>query len=214
MESLLTPEILQTLIQTIGAVLVAILTKKAIPPPSEPGEETPEGQRLDIGRILRPLVGWMAAGVTGVLTFFVIGAILSLLFRPSVAITSPAEGQEVEITRVDTGSAYFEVVGTSKHVAGNPDLRIYVLVHPTEPFAAGWWVQSPSATAPDGRWEGVAWIGNPEFPTQSGHLVQIVAVAARLEYVQSVQHVDDPKDLRPRAMSSFVEFTIGEVKEQ
>jgi len=41
-----------------------------------------------------------------------------------------------------------------------------------------------------------------------------VAVAARPEYVQSVQHVDDPKDLRPRAMSPFVEFTIGEVKEQ
>jgi len=160
------------------------------------------------------LVGWMAAGVTGVLTFFVIGAILSLLFRPSVAITSPVEGQEVEITRVDTGSAYFEVIGTSKHVAGNPELRIYVLVHPARPFASGWWVQSSSATAPDGRWEGVAWIGSPEFQAQTGDAVQIVAVAAPLEDVQGVQHVDDPKDLRPRAMSPFVEFTIGKVKEQ
>lgn len=159
-------------------------------------------------------VGWMAAGVAGALTFFVIGAILSLLFRPSVATTSPVEGQEVEITHVETCSSYFEVVGTSTRVAGNPDLRIYVLVHPTRLFDPRWWVQSPSAVAPDGRWKGTAWIGNPESPAKPGHVVQIVAVAAQPEDVRSLQHVDDPKDLQPRATSPFVEFTIGEVKEQ
>lgn len=186
---------------------MAILTKKGT-------EKVARRQRRDIGGALGQLVGWMAAGVVGAPTFFVIGALLSLLFRPSVAITSPVRSQDVEVTRIDTGSAYFEVVGTSEHVAGDPELRIYVLVHPTKPFASGWWVQSPSATAPDGRWEGIAWIGSPEFPTQPGHVVQIVAVAGRLEDVRSVQHVDDPKDLRPRAMSLFVEFTIGKVAEQ
>jgi len=39
-------------------------------------------------------------------------------------------------------------------------------------------------------------------------------MAARPEDVRGVQHIDDPKDLRPHAMSPFVEFTIGEVKEQ
>jgi len=207
MESLLTPEVLQTIIKTIGGVLVAILTKKGT-------EKIARGRRPDIGRVLSQLIGWIAAGVAGAVTFLLIGAGLSLLFRPSVAITSPVRGQDVEVTRIETGSAYFEVAGTSERVAGDPELRIYVLVHPAKPFASGWWVQSPSATAPDGQWKGVAWIGNPEFPTQPGHVVQIVAVAARVEDVQSVQHVDDPKDLRPRTMSPFVEFTIGKVKEQ
>jgi len=203
-------ELIQTIIKTAGAVLVAFLAKKGT-------KEIPKITRRPrpyIGGALGQLVGWMAAGVVGALTFFVIGALLSLLFRPSVAITSPVRSQDVEVTRIDTGSAYFEVAGTSEHLAGSPELRIYVLVHPTKPFASGWWVQSPSATAPDGRWEGVAWIGDPDFQAQTGDVVQIVAVAARLEDVQAVQHVDDPKDLRPRAMSPIVEFTIGKVEEQ
>lgn len=201
-------ELIQTIIKTAGAVLVAILTKKAVPPQPPPPPPTP------IGDTLRKLAPWIVAGVSGALTYFVIGAILTFFFRPSIAITSPARGQDVEVTRIDTGSAYYEVVGTSEHVAGDPELRIYVLVHPSEPSASGWWVQSPSATAPHGRWEGVAWIGSPEFQAQTGAVVQIVAVAARLEDVRSLQHVDDPKDLQPRATSPFVAFTIGEVKEQ
>ncbi|MBC8275301.1 MAG: hypothetical protein H8E40_10075, partial [Chloroflexi bacterium] len=144
MESLLTPEVLQTVIKTIGAVLVAILAKKGT-------EKVARRQRRDIGGTLGQLAGWVAAGVAGALTFILIGAVLSLLFRPSVAITGPVRGQSVEITRTDTGSAYFEVIGTSEHVAGNPKLRIYVLVHPTQPFDSRWWVQSPSAVAPDGQ---------------------------------------------------------------
>ena len=82
------------------------------------------------------------------LTLFVI-----YLSSPGVKITEPADGKMVAvILHADTGSSEFRVRGTASHIKSNSSRRIYLLVHPDDPPAPGWWIQPAVSLDSDGNW--------------------------------------------------------------
>lgn len=130
-----------------------------------------------------------------------------------VAITTPGEGQAIEVRLLpETGSGSFTVSGTSDEVFDDDSLRLYVLVHPADPFAAGWWIQQPVAVDRSGRWTTQAWIGNADFPPHVGDKVDIVAIAADPAEIGGRTQLSDPKDARPAAQSDIVSVSIGTIE--
>lgn len=196
-------EIAKILIQTIGAIVVAIITKKIVPKRSS--------NRAHKARV--DYVGWGIVGVTAALTFFGLGFLYNALTpKPTVDITSPRSGEAIEVKLIETGSGSFLVSGRSERVATDPNVRVYVLIHPSDPFAAGWWIQTPVVMDSDGHWYGQAWIGNLEFPPEVGHTLDILAVVAYPDKVQHRVKVDDYKDLNPIAQSDIVAVRIGSIE--
>ena len=152
-------------------------------------------------------------GVTLVLlSAILLGTRFILPSEPEVAIRNPSPGQSVDAWIAPTGSGAFTVTGASSAISSNQDLRIYVLVHPALPSAAGWWIQKPALVNTTGSWSAESWIGSSEFPPQVGQEVDVVAVAAEPDIVAGQTHVDDPKDLRPAAQSEIVHFKIGNLR--
>src|SRR3954462_2336792 len=101
---------------------------------------------------------WMLIFVILFLIFLTIFAIW--IFSPVVAITEPADGQTIDvILHGDTGSSEFRVRGTASHLKSNSRRRIYLLVHPDDPPAPGWWIQPAVSVDSGGHWSGVAWFG-------------------------------------------------------
>jgi hypothetical protein len=157
-------------------------------------------------------------------TFFAVSVALALVAviilvprfflrdKPSVTIVNPASGDSIEVRRIPTGSGMFEVSGSSSAVFENPDLRIYVLVHPSAPSASGWWIQKPAGVDATGSWYAECWIGDPKFPPQAGNRVDIVSIAAKPSSVEGKEHVNDPKDLMPAAQSGIVRFYLGTIR--
>ncbi|HEX2081720.1 MAG TPA: hypothetical protein VHG08_28710 [Longimicrobium sp.] len=126
---------------------------------------------------------------------------------PEVEITTPLPGQPVELRLSPEGSGAFSVSGSSSGVADDLDRRVYVLIHPEDPWAAGWWVQSQATVDPrSGEWTSRNWFGDRKFTPAPGHRLQLVAVVTR---PHAVTFVNDPKDLRPVAQSRVVPITVG-----
>lgn len=145
----------------------------------------------------------------GVVAGLILVPRLLLSDKPSVRIDTPSPSQPVKVRRAPTGSGSFTVSGSSSAVFKDPDLRIYVLVHPADPFAAGWWIQRPALVDTTGSWTAECWIGNADFPPHPGDKVDIVSVAAEPHVVGGRLEVDDPKDLMPAAQSGIVRFSLG-----
>jgi uncharacterized membrane protein YuzA (DUF378 family) len=130
---------------------------------------------------------------------------------PTVTITAPVAGEDVEVQLLPKGGGAFAVRGTSEGIAQDADLRVFVLVHPENPFAAGWWIQSPPVMESNGDWSGQAMIGNPQALPKVGDTLNIVAVAAARD-VPRQSKADDPKDLKPVAQSKTVRLRIDPIK--
>lgn len=211
MDELLAPDTAKVIVPGISAVVVAIITYVVGPvvvqrlrrPP-------PPGQPREPGRLLYAAL----AGITAAVTFFGLWlAYDALAPRPSVAITSPAAGQQIEVTILpDTGAGLFIVTGTSTEVFAEPDLRVYVLVHPADPFASGWWIQHPATVDRNGRWSTQAWIGSTDFPPHQGDRIDLLVIAAGPDAVAGRTQVSDPKDLGPAAQSDIVQVSIGTLR--
>jgi hypothetical protein len=212
MENLIAPTTLGLIIQAISAIVVAIITyvvgPSVKPPPSKflkPGETKP--------RPPSKLIYAIAGGGTAAITFAVIGLLFNVFApKPSVAITSPTASQPIEVRLANTGSGSFTVSGTSSEVFSAPDLRVYVLVHPADPPAAGWWIQQPATVEQNGQWSALAWIGSKDFPPHVGDKIDILVVATRPEQVTGLEKVSDPKDIKPVAQSAIVKIGIGVTK--
>lgn len=94
--------------------------------------------------------------------------------QPVVEITNPVDAIDCPGTK----ECLFTVEGTSSNVVTNHDLRIYVFVFPVDPPGSGWYPQvSPATVKQDGTWSQTpAWLGSEQYPAESGHTFQIVAL--------------------------------------
>ena len=214
MEELLASDVLGQIIQAVVAIIVAVITYIVGPivvswlkRRSSRGKSRPSTQPPN--RLMYAL----ASGVMAAITFVGIGLVYpALVPGPTVEIISPKYGESIEVEIADTGSGSFFVSGNSERVATNPDLRVYVLVHPADPYAPGWWIQPSVAMDLSGSWSGQAWIGDPDFPPHAGDKLDVLAIVASPERVQNRLKVDDPQDLKPRARSHIVSVSIKATK--
>jgi hypothetical protein len=209
MEVLLAPTVLGIIIQTVGAVIVAGITYIV---PIVMARRKPEPP-MPISRPATQMSNWLrhalVSGVVAVITFVVIGLVyLALAPSPTVGIISPRDGESIEVQIAETGSGSFFVSGNSERVAANPDLRVYVLVHPVDPYGAGWWIQEPVVMDRSGSWSGLAWIGDTDSPPHAGDKLDVVAIVSSPERIQNRPRVDDSQDFRPRAQSHIVSISI------
>lgn len=207
MEKLLASEFIGILIQVVGAIIASIVVELII-------------ERRSVKRSFTPpppsLVGWVTAGVVAAVMFSVIGfAYNQFTPTPTVDIASPLSGQGIEVQVSDTAGkksgGLFVVTGNSQSVSSDPNLRVYVLVHPSTPWAAGWWIQSPANMQSDGRWSTKAWIGDAESPPNVGDQLDIVGITASPSQVQNRSWVNDPKDLKPKGQSYIVNLIIKSI---
>ena len=209
MTDLLSSDVLGILIQTVGAIIVAVISKWGISKVRT--EKAPPGPNNQ--KKYRDYFGWVVAGVAATITFILIGFAYSVFTpEPMVEISSPRVGERIEIEIADTGSGSFVVRGGSERVANNSDLRVILLVHPSNPFGAGWWIQAPVVMNGNGSWSGQAWIGDSETPPQIDDTLDILAIVVDPTQAQNPIRVDDPKDLDPKAQSNVVSVTIGTMK--
>jgi hypothetical protein len=212
MQDLLASDLPGIIIQTIGAIIVAIITKKVV---DGKGKNDDKKQQLEEGqqRKAQNYSGWIITGVVAAVTFVIFGLAYDIFTpEPTIEITSPKNRESIEVRIAETGSGSFLVDGNSTRVIDNPRLRILILVHPADPFAEGWWIQPAVVMNSDGTWSGQAWIGDPNFPPNVGNLVDILVIVADPEQVQGQTKVSDPKDLNPVVQSSVVRFSIKSTK--
>jgi hypothetical protein len=208
MEILFAPNTVVLIIQAISAIVVAVITYVAGPivarKVTKPKETPPKPHQPS--KLKYAFVGGIAAAIT----FVVIGILINIFSpKPSVAITNPAAGQQIEVRLAETGSGSFTVSGTSSAVFSDSNLRVYVLVHPADPPAAGWWIQQPATVERNGQWSTLSWIGNKDFPPHVGDKIDILVVVTKPEQVTGLEKVSDPKDIKPVAQSDIVKISIG-----
>jgi hypothetical protein len=99
--------------------------------------------------------------------------------KPAIALTEPVDRSTVAVTIDPNGSGRFIVRGTSTGLASDPLLRVYVLVHPENPFGEGFWIQREPATSQNGTWSGLGWIGTRGFEAKPGDTFWVTAIVAR-----------------------------------
>lgn len=212
METLIAPNTIGLIIQAITAIVVAIITYVAGPVVTSKiakPAKTREAKPRQPSKLLYAVAG----GGTAAITFAVIGLLFNVFApKPSVAITNPAARQQIEIRLADTGSGSFTVSGISSEAFSDPNLRVYVLVHPADPPGAGWWIQQPAIVERNGQWSTLAWIGNKDFPPHVGDKIDILVVATKPEQVIGFEKVSDPKDIKPVAQSDIIKVSIGVTK--
>ena len=211
METLLAPGVIGPIVQGVAGILVAVITYVISPIAVERFRQRSE--KLPHPKQPNSLVYALIAGGSGAVTFVVIGLLIAVLSpKPSVAITSPVTGQQVEVRLLtETGSGAFMVSGTSSEVFADPDLQVYVLVHPSDPFAGGWWIQQSATVDRNGQWTTQAWIGSKDFPPQIGHQVDILAVVADPRRIADRVWIANPKNIRPVAQSDIVRISLGSI---
>ncbi len=139
--------------------------------------------------------------------------VFGVIHRPLVIqFAEPQDGQSVQVELLEsTGAGMFITSGNSTNAANREDLRIYVLVHPSQPYAGGWWIQKSAACENDGHWRSEVWTGSKEFPPHPGDSFDLIAVIARPKDVAGKLRIDDPLDIRPLAKSSRASIKIGKL---
>ena len=126
----------------------------------------------------------------------------------ALTITGPLPGQLEVKQGVNTRAGTFPVSGTSAGIYSDPKLKIYVLVHPTDP-PADWYVQPAATVDPDGKWLGPAWIGSDQFAPKVGDQLEVLAIASD---TRPANQLADPRSLDVVARSNVVKYTIGSIK--
>lgn len=175
--------------------------------------QTPSRQEVSGSFLKSSWFRWFLLAIgMGVLTLGILVARLLLPTPIAVALTSPMLNQPIEVELSESGSGSFSVSGASAEVFTAENLRVYVLVHPAEPFAAGWWIQPPAVMSRNGQWTALAWIGNQDFPPKAGDKIDLVVVVTEPDKVIGYQKVSDPKDIQPLAQSDIIQVNIGSTK--
>jgi hypothetical protein len=212
MKTLLTPAVLIELIKTVGAIILAIIPI-VYQVRKNSGKNAPkEGSDNNSSKESRM---WRFVIITSVVVFFLtfmgLEKPVRYLFSPRVSVTNITDGEDITVTQTPNGG-YFKVEGSSSRLAGNNALRIVVLIHPSQPFSQGWWMQAATVfDEKSGKWKTVAWLGNREYPPQVGQKYDLVALVIGAESIPVNPHVNDPGDLNPSARSKNTIFGIGQL---
>jgi hypothetical protein len=105
---------------------------------------------------------------------------------PTVTLSSPKSHNRINCGRTPEGIYKCPVKGASKSLSqGNFQLLLWV--KPVRPTGDGWYLQRGTmngihSVGSDGKWEGIAQLGNLEYPPHEGDLIEIaVSVAASEE---------------------------------
>jgi len=211
MENLLSSNIMVQVIQAVSAILVAIIT--FVVGPVVVAKVKKRQRHEDKTPSTKPsrLRYAIVSGIAAAITFVAIGGLFAALTpKPKVVITNPSPAQNIDVRLAQTGSGSFRVSGTSSKVS--LELKIYVLLHPVDPFASGWWVQQPAGIGPDGKWNTEAWYGSKDNPPQVGNKIDILAVVTSSEQVLEGTHQIDLKKVNPVAQSEVVSLIIGSTR--
>ena len=152
------------------------------------------------------------AFILGILLVFISAGIFSVRFimpsPPQIAVSSPNDADAIQVFQRNGGAGSFIVEGISSGVFDNQNLRIYLLVHPAQPFGEGWWIQQHGTVDSSGIWRTEAWIGNDEYPPHRGDRLDVLAVVSKTAVVGGLKHVNDPKDIKPFVQSPIISVTI------
>jgi hypothetical protein len=212
MENLISPNTFGLIIQAVVAIIVAIITYVLGPVVTNSLTKNPKTGKAQPSQAGK-LVYVIAGGGSAAISFALIGLVLNAFSpKPSVAITDPAMNQAIEVRTIDTGPGSFTVSGISAEVFSDPDLRVYVLVHPADPPAAGWWIQQPATVEQNNSWSTIAWIGSKDFPPHAGDKIDLLVVVTKPENVIGFVNVSDPKDIKPLAQSNIIRVSISATK--
>ncbi len=212
MENLLAPNILGILIQTIGAIIVALITNRGLNKRriNEQSKNDKENIKKEPQHSLnKPIVQWFLTGVVAALAFSLVGFVFNNLQpTPTIGLTSPHSNEQINVKVRNEGGGLFQVKGTSERVVSDVKISVFVLIHPVEPFAEGWYIQPSVTMQPNGDWTGQAQIGDVENPPKDGDSLEIIAIVAERNQKRSGEHVTDPKDLKPMAQSTVMRVGV------
>jgi hypothetical protein len=135
---------------------------------------------------------------------------------PLVDIEEPSDRSGVAAITEPNGSSHFDVRGKSRAVVNKSSKRVYLLVHPAQPVAPGWWIQPEVAMDSEGKWSGVAWVGAKDFETTAGSEVWIMAIVGRREPLpkgaDGQPWIESPEILDPISSSRVKRVQIASVK--
>ena len=212
--NLFSPDVLGILIQAIGAIIVASITNRVAKKVVSRRDQ--KQRKLLNNNKQKRFGGWIITGIVAGVTFFLMGLGYDItkgkILQPQVTITNPTSNQQIAVTIVkgEPEVGFYIVKGSSSRVASNSNLRVYVLVHPVEPFGEGWWLQPEGIVNLDGTWETQVWAGSKVTPVEVGYKFDIIAiVATEQSNEQKKKAIKDPKNLKPKAFSDIVRITIG-----
>lgn|GEM_PF-3492216 len=156
------------------------------------------------------------AFIFGMLLVFISAGIFTVRFiippLPQIAVSIPNDGDAIQVFQRNGGAGSFIVEGISSGIFENQNARIYVLVHPAQPFGEGWWIQQHGTVDQSGKWKTEAWIGNDEYPPHRGDRIDVLAVVSKPAVVGGLKRVDDPKDIKPFVQSPIISVTIRSLK--
>jgi hypothetical protein len=105
---------------------------------------------------------------------------------PTVTLSSPESHHRINCGRTPEGIYKCPVKGTSKSPS-QETFQLLLWVRPVRPAGDGWYLQRGAingirSVGSDGKWEGIAQVGNLEYPPHEGDLIEIaVSVAASEE---------------------------------
>ena len=104
---------------------------------------------------------------------------------PTVTLSSPKSHNRINCGRTPEGIYKCPVKGASKSLSqGNFQLLLWV--RPVQPAGDGWYLQRGAMNGihsirSDGKWEGIAQIGNLEYPPHEGDRIEIAVSVAPSE---------------------------------
>jgi hypothetical protein len=153
--------------------------------------ETP----IDAVGVLDPVVRSASVG-------FSIGTVEG---RPDVTISKPEPDAVVSVDIIDDGAGRLQVLGASDHASG---AQVVVLLHPTEPFASGWWPHAPAPVDDDGEWVAEVFLGSTDAPVETGQAFEILAALLPSDANAVDGAVADPSEVPSLALSDRVQFTV------
>jgi hypothetical protein len=195
----------------LGALRAWADWKKAKSPPPPSAPIPPQSQSERLRRRSR-----VTSVISALLAIVPITILVVYLKSPKIEITEPRDGGSVSVILENNGSAQLRVQGTATRVAPDSKRRIYLLVHPEDPPAPGWWIQPEVSFLDPGHWQGVAWFGTRGWEAKPGQRLWIQAVvAARRDPLpigkDRIAWVADPSLLDPATTSNVVRASVASV---
>jgi hypothetical protein len=110
----------------------------------------------------------------------------------SVSLFRPKSGEGAFCTRYGDGVYRFSVVGTSSGLSD--EFRLLLWVKPVNPPSdtPGWYLQRPPGNGirevkPDGSWEGIAQIGNVQWPPHAGDVLDVAVTVVNIDTAKKLE---------------------------